>query len=73
MLLTSNSIINWNEKIDWNDRDYQIGDTLLFRVLDEFNGMKIGQETEPESFLITHIHSGFGMESDYVVLSLKKI
>lgn len=45
-------------EIRYNDRDYQVGDILRF-ITDEF--------------VITHIHSGLGMQDGYVVLSVEKV
>lgn len=49
-------------EIRYNDRDYQVGDTLAFN--------NYGSVTK-EFFEITHIHSGLGLREGYVVLSLK--
>jgi len=47
-----------------NDRDYQRGDSLLF---EEY---KVVGVTTEHLFEITHIHSGLGLEKNYVVLSV---
>ncbi len=47
-----------------NDRDYQVGDILEFRVFDNDEYLYF-------SFKITHIHSGLGLKEGYVVLSLE--
>lgn len=49
-------------EIRYNDRDYQIGDLLLFNIPDGYI-----------KFKITHIHSGYGLKEGYVALSIKKI
>jgi ASC-1-like (ASCH) protein len=46
-------------EIRYNDRDYQVGDILIFQG--------------NEKFRITHIHSGLYMEDGYVVLSLERL
>lgn len=51
-------------EIRLNDRDYQVGDTLLF--------YDYGNE-EDVRLVITHIHSGLGMQPGYVVLSVEKV
>ena len=53
-------------EIRLNDRDYQKGDLLRFK------------DYEPETvreylFEISHIHSGLGLERNYVVLSVVMI
>lgn len=48
-----------------NDRDYQKGDTIVFTHL---NRKARGNNV----YVITHIHSGLGLEHGYVVLSLKE-
>ena len=45
-----------------NDRDYQVGDLLVF-----YNS----HQDQDEKFEITHVHSGLGMKENYVVLSIK--
>ena len=53
-------------EIRLNDRDYQTGDVLEFNDYSKIKVMKY-------CFAITHIHSGLGLERNYVVLSLKGI
>lgn len=48
-------------EIRLNDRDYQLGDILEFPQQTAFK------------FKITHIHSGLGLQNEYVVLSLENI
>ena len=50
-------------EIRLNDRDYQQGDTL------EFWNSEIEEYVE---FKITHIHSGLGLEKNYVCLSVER-
>jgi len=54
-----------------NDRDYQVGDVLSFEK-ERFNLPVCGQ-TVSHFFLITHTHSGLGLEHGYVVLSVEKV
>jgi len=51
-------------EIRYNDRDYQVGDVLVF-----------WNESQDDNvyFKITHIHSGLGMADRYVALSVKQI
>lgn len=53
-------------EIRLNDRDYQKGDLLLFK--DYRNAEVIEYQ-----FQISHIHSGLGMERNYIALSITKI
>jgi ParB family chromosome partitioning protein len=46
-------------EIRLNDRDYQLGDYLIFR-----------DDKKEYYFKITHIHSGLGLKEGYVVLSV---
>lgn len=51
-------------EIRLNDRDYQVGDILHFRDYSKL-------DNEDIFFEITHIHSGLGLQPNYVVLSVK--
>jgi len=54
-------------EIRCNDRDYQLGDILVFWYQPNLdNGKDI-------KFKITHIHNGIGMMGSYVVLSLVRV
>jgi len=46
-----------------NDRDYQLADELEFYDLNT---------SKRVSFKITHIHSGLGLQQNYVVLSVER-
>jgi hypothetical protein len=52
-------------EIRFNDRDYQRGDILEFRDY-SYADFTI------HSFVVTHIHSGLGLQDGYVVLSIEK-
>ena len=47
-----------------NDRDYQLGDIL------EFKSYPLLDKVLTHQFKITHMHSGLGLEFNYVVLSV---
>ena len=50
-------------EIRFNDRDYRVGDFLIFwHDLPERKKMRI-----------THIHSGLGLQEGYVVLSVERV
>ena len=48
-------------EIRYNDRDYQVGDKLSF-ISSGYSRV----------FIITHIHSGLGLQEGYVCLSLEQ-
>jgi len=54
-------------EIRLNDRDYQSGDILEFVDYSEY------KRTVYHYFKISHIHSGLGLEENYVCLSLNEI
>jgi len=53
-------------EIRLNDRDYQTGDVL------EFHHHLFGTDWEKVYFIVTHIHSGLGLQQNYIVMSVKK-
>ncbi|MEN8237330.1 MAG: DUF3850 domain-containing protein [Pseudomonadota bacterium] len=61
------NLIHGRKKVEIriNDRDYQRGDLLLFRDYSKLEPRKYW-------FLITHVHSGLGMERNYVALSVNR-
>ena len=69
------NLINGRKKseIRLNDRDYQIGDVLEFDMFNCRHESGWHRTVEPICFSITHIHNGFGLEPDYVVLSVERV
>jgi len=55
-------------EIRLNDRDYQNGDTLRYKDYWDKSG-----DVKEYLFEITHIHSGTGMEGNYVALSIRQL
>ena len=55
---------NKKSEIRLNDRDYQKGDVL------EFTDYSVFDKFTEYRYKITHIHSGLGLERNYVVLSI---
>ena len=53
-------------EIRLNDRDYQLGDILEFKKYESLGEVYI------HNFKITHIHSGLGLEYNYVILSVEE-
>jgi len=62
---------NKKAEIRLNDRDYQKGDILEFSDYSHYSGIT-GNTPKRLQYKITHIHSGLGMEKNYVALSIKK-
>lgn len=58
------NLVSGRKKVEirFNDRDYQLGDELVFWYPDGYY-----------HFEITHIHSGLGLLEGYVALSIKKV
>lgn len=57
-------------EIRLNDRDYQKGDTLRFS-----RGVSYPRPVVIKEYLfeITHIHSGLGLQDNYVALSVRSL
>ena len=56
-----------------NDRDYQVNDTIKFMPLESDNyDVYEGRNQPIPEYNIDYIHSGFGMEKDYVVLGISR-
>lgn len=71
----ANNIVNGKKKFEvrYNDRDYQVGDDLLFKVIDVKH-----HKLNNARYKIIYIHTGLGMiqassegEDDYVVLGIE--
>lgn len=67
--------VKWGYKkaeVRLNDRNFQVGDTLILQEYNPLNNSYTGDETEKE---VTHILSGlssdFGIKPNYVVMSIK--
>ena len=59
-------------EIRYNDRDYQVGDTIDFTPEDNDFLIFSGLEKIPQ-FEIIYVHHGYGMENNFVVLSISPI
>ena len=55
-----------------NDRDYQIGDRIRFRVVDDA-GEPVPHVLEKHTYEITHVLSGWGLEPGYVALGIREV
>jgi ASC-1-like (ASCH) protein len=58
-------------EIRLNDRDYQVGDILKF--YNSLRDVRPGDSDFWLRFRITHIHTGLGMQQNYVCLSVEQI
>lgn len=54
-----------------NDRGYNAGDIVVFEVIDECQNSYLTHPLRGKEYRIDYIHSGLGMEKDYVVFSIK--
>lgn len=62
-----------NFEVRLNDRGYNAGDTVGFIVYDEYGVPYISHPIDDKTFRITYIHSGLGVEKDYVVFGIREI
>ena len=61
-----NNLLSGRKKVEIriNDRDYQLGDILIFTDLMQTPAIE-------HRFSITHVHSGLGLAQNYVALSIE--
>ena len=68
-------LADWNgEKqfeIRKNDRDYRLGDVIVFTVVDD-HGDYVSSLLDNKQYVITHVLSGWGLEPGYVALGIKE-
>ena len=55
-----------------NDRGYNAGDIVDFRVVDSVGLSMFTHPLNEKQYEITYVHSGLGLEKDYVVFGIKK-
>ncbi|MCK5132045.1 MAG: DUF3850 domain-containing protein [Candidatus Sabulitectum sp.] len=60
-------------EVRWNDRDYQLGDVLQFRDHRDGRLPPVGDPEYYIYFRVTHIHSGLGLLSGYVLMSVERM
>ena len=60
-----------NFEVVKNDRHFRSGDLILFKTIDE-NGMFMYHFIDTKVYVITHIHSGVGIEPDYIIIIVKR-
>lgn len=56
-----------------NDRDYQKGDHINFMPVDSNGILTHNHAVMFEDYVITYVHSGYGLKEDYVVLGIKNV
>ena len=56
-----------------NDRDYQVGDTISYMPLESDDYDVYNMKCPIPEYEIIYIHSGFGVNASYVVMSIKEI
>lgn len=55
-----------------NDRGYQKGDHIIFRVIDEL-GLSAKHEIDSIEYEITYVINGWGLKNGFVVFGIKQI
>ena len=60
-----------NFEIRKNDRGFQTGDIIVFQAVNDL-GVYVPHEINNIPFEITYVLNGWGLESDFVVLSIKR-
>lgn len=58
-------------EVRYNDRGYQNGDRVKFIPVDSMG--EIEHPILDNLYLITYVHSGLGLEKDWVVFSIQEI
>lgn len=60
-------------EIRYNDRGYQKGDHIRFIPVTRDGMQSYYHPIEKEEYIVTYVHSGFGLKEDYVVLGIKNV
>ena len=58
-------------EVRYNDRGYQKGDLLTFDVKYRDGLSNTSHPLNSQTYEITYVHSGLGLDSNYVVLGIK--
>ena len=61
-----------NFEVRLNDRGYNAGDEVVFTVVNKFDMTDLYHPLTKKKFKITYVHSGLGMQNDYVVFGIKE-
>lgn len=62
-----------NFEVRKNDRGYQKGDHIKFIPVDKDGMCEVFHEVKYEEFVITYVHSGYGLENGFVILGIQRI
>lgn len=58
-------------EVRYNDRGYQTGDGIKFIPVNEYGA--VNHSIAERTYRITYIHSGMGVEKDWVVLAIEEV
>lgn len=61
-----------NFEVRRNDRGYNAGDKIVFSVITDYGLIDMHHALGKKYFEITYVHSGLGMQNDYVVFGIKE-
>ena len=61
-----------NFEVRLNDRGYNAGDRVVFSVITDYGLTNMHHALWEKHFEITYVHSGLGMQNDYVVFGIKE-
>ena len=56
-------------EVRYNDRDYQVGDTISFEILED----EVIPSEGYQKYHIVYVHHGLGMIENYVVLAIEEL
>ncbi len=62
-----------NFEVRENDRGYQKGDFIKFTPISRHGVQYVDYVLEEKTFEITYVHSGLGLEKNYVVFGIKEV
>lgn len=60
-------------EVRFNDRDYQVGDVISYRVVDNKGKDVKYHKLNGKEYVINYIHSGLGLEEHFVILGIVAI
>lgn len=61
-----------NFEVRLNDRGYNAGDYVVFKVIYKDGCIFDSHPLNEKRYMITYVHSGLGLEKDYVVFGIKE-
>lgn len=62
-----------NFEVRYNDRGYNAGDIIEFHVIDDIGIEAFNHPLNKKRKEITYVHSGLGMQNEYVVFGLGEV